>query len=527
MIRLLALVLLTSHLTSAVAQEVAKNEVGQPPVISDEPTSVDPATLMPEVLANKATVVFGGSIQELAEWLSREHQIPTVVDRAALDEFGMTDQEQIFEKLTDEPLYLLLDRLRVSDLDWYYEDELVTITTQESADIKLATAPYNLSDLLDQGFDREALLNVIFCTISPETWANNGGGEAEMRWIGDVLFVSQTQRVHLQIKGLFQALRKHGRQTFIYEMPQHADLRTKLEEPLNVRLDNTPLAKAVEKIAEVADLNLRLDTQALEEFGIDGSDTISVRVRNRSLRVALKSALRELELTTMLRDGVLWITTEEEAESYLKTAVYDVRDLCRDAQESEALTDAVISQVAAETWAENGGGESEICYAKPGVMVVAQTERMHQELITLLERYRMALRQSKPRAEKKLDPKEVLTHYYRLPREMANSLPRVLQQLVDHDSWQAHGFPQGVGTILVVESVDEVTYSNSAEPRAVPHSVLIVQQTRENHKAISNLITKIRSGDAPQSQGGGGFGGGGSFGGQGGFGNSFLPQQAE
>ncbi|MEM6331626.1 MAG: hypothetical protein AAF790_15445, partial [Planctomycetota bacterium] len=216
--------------------------------------------------------------------------------------------------------------------------------------------------------------------------------------------------------------------------------------------------------------------------------------------------------------GGLFAGDQQDAEGLLKTAVYDVRDLCRDEGEGDALIAAIVSQVASTVWAENGGGAAEIRFARDGVMVVSQTEKLHGELLVLLDRYRDALRQSKPRVAPGPDPAEVLTRYYRLPAAMADALQQGLPRLVGPGTWAGATNPDRVGRVVaVVPSEPNVDYQKLAAPRVTPHKVLIVEQTRAVHEAIEGLITRLRSGDGPLNSppvsgglggGGGGFGGG-------------------
>ncbi|MEM6799109.1 MAG: hypothetical protein AAF589_06315 [Planctomycetota bacterium] len=507
----------------AVAQEDAPATDAKkpaPPVIADEPKTIDPATLMPAPLAAKATVVFQGeSLLEFAGWFAERHGVTVLFDKGALDEMAIPLGEPVFDKLNDEPLYLLLNRLKMLELAWYYEDGVVVITSQEEAEARLTTAPYNLGDLLDAGYDRDQLAAVIISTVASDTWVENGGGEAEIQWLGDVLFLSQTQDIQRQVAGLLQALRKHGRQTFAFEPTQHLALRQALDKPISIDLDQTPLIVAIEKLAAAAGIPIRLDTASAPELGISKREPVSLRLENRSLKTVLRAALRRLELTYTLEDGVLWITTEDAAVLMLKTAVYDVRDLCRDAAEGDALTDAIISQVASSTWAENGGGESEVRFAKEGAMVVSQTEEQHQHLLVLLERYREALRKSKRRQEPGPDPDEVLIRYYRMPQPMAADLRRQLPDLVAEGDWATKTQPKAVGTIQAVNSADKVKSYGAGQRRVVPQTVLIIRQTRAVHLSIEALVQRVRTGD-PQI-GGGGFGASGSGGG-GGFGGGFF-----
>lgn len=511
---LLSFLLLAS---SAGGQPNEHNADGR--AITEGPATIDPVALLPKILAAPASVAFDGeSLLEMASWFEKQHNLKMVFDRSALDELRIPLGEPVYDQLDNEPVYLLLNRLSMLDLAWYYDDGLIRVTTQEEAETLQRTVPYTLGDLLDEGFQRDAIYDSIISTIDAETWAENGGGEAELQWLGDVLFVRQTDETQRRVAGFFAALREYGRQTFILDPPKHIKLRDQLNQPVTIQLNQTPLVVAIEKLATVAEIDIRLDKNGIEELGIRAREPITVDLDQRSLRTVIEVAFGDLDLTWMLRDGVLWITPYQVAETEIKTAVYNVSDLARDASEGDALANAIFSQMMPGSWAENGGGESEITFAKAGLITVSQTEAGHEQLLSLLERYRKALSQSKPRKEKGSDPDEVLTHYYRLPEQVAVGLHRVLKDLVAADSWKSEQQTEAVATILIVPSDAEYQTKQKGEARVIPQSTLIIKQTRSAHEEIAELIEKIRRGDVPAKESSGGLGGGGS----GSFGGGFF-----
>ena len=55
------------------------------PVIADEPGAVDPATLVPESLAQNLTVEFTeASLSEVGNWIQQNAGIPVLFDQAAI-----------------------------------------------------------------------------------------------------------------------------------------------------------------------------------------------------------------------------------------------------------------------------------------------------------------------------------------------------------------------------------------------------------------------------------------------------------
>jgi hypothetical protein len=89
----------------------------------------------------------------------------------------------------------------------------------------------------------------------------------------------------------------------------------------------TPLQDFVEQLARQLDINVLVDHKALSDVGIDPTTPVTCKVTNLPLRCVLKELLRALDLTWIIQDGSLVVTTPEEAETGLTTTVYDVSSL--------------------------------------------------------------------------------------------------------------------------------------------------------------------------------------------------------
>ena len=449
-----------------------------------------------------------------------------VLHQRALDEVDLVPADRVGDRLDDRPVYQLLNRLTGLELDWWLDGRVLHISTEEDAQSRLDTRTYRIGALLDAGYDADSIIDLITSTTHADTWAENGGGEAEVRAIGDVLFVSQTTRIHTGVACLLAGLQDHGRQTMIGEPASHQAIRAQTSKVVSADFKNTPLQEAVSQLGAQAGVDIRLDTPALDELGIRRREVVSLRLAEQPLDVVLSVMLGELELTAVAKDGVLLITSFERTFEDLRVAIYDVRDLCRDWAESNALIDAITSSLAPDTWAANGGGEAEIRAARPGTLVVSQTEEVHDELLQLLEMYREALRTSTPR-EPKVDATllEVETVYYRVYEKTALELTHLLPQLVAPDSWRSDQLPEAPGRIQWVTSVPESpkTAKGAAAGEPIPYSTLIITQTKSAHREIAAVLDRIAQGDRPRrvaprgmmGGGGGGMsgGGGGSFGG--------------
>src|SRR5262249_8625421 len=88
-----------------------------------------------------------------------------------------------------------------------------------------------------------------------------------------------------------------------------------------------PLRDVVTYLADAHSIPIVFSAKKLDEAGINPDTPITKTLRGVTLRSALRLLLRDLELTYIVRDEVMQITTPEDAESQLITKVYPVGDL--------------------------------------------------------------------------------------------------------------------------------------------------------------------------------------------------------
>jgi type II secretory pathway component GspD/PulD (secretin) len=149
-----------------------------------------------------------------------------------------------------------------------------------------------------------------------------------------------------------------------------------------LEFNDMPLEDVVQALQDEYEIPILLDTPALEDVGLNPDKPVTVNVHNTTLRSALRLMLKQLQLTYIIRDEMLIITTPDEADSELITCVYDVRHLSggTDAKTLRQLVDVILSTIAKSTWAAHGGGEAEIRILPPGVLVISQTQAVHDQI---------------------------------------------------------------------------------------------------------------------------------------------------
>jgi hypothetical protein len=178
-----------------------------------------------------------------------------------------------------------------------------------------------------------------------------------------------------------------------------AAIEKALAQRTDVDFVETPLSDALAYLKEFHDIQMVLDHKALEEVGVAPDTQITMKLQGVSLRSALGLILRQLDLTCIIHNEVLLITSRDVAQSpeYLTTKVYEVSDLvvCRDEKSQlwddyETLEELVTSHVGINTWQEEGGPGTLTGISVGGakLLVVTQSYPVHAELRELLQMLR-------------------------------------------------------------------------------------------------------------------------------------------
>jgi hypothetical protein len=112
--------------------------------------------------------------------------------------------------------------------------------------------------------------------------------------------------------------------------PLHAGDRAilkALDEPASIELTEKPLTALVDHIRQQHHIPVQIDKRALIDIGVDSDAPITAAVSQIPLHDALDLILQDLQLTWIIKSGVLLITTQEEEESHLIATCYDIADI--------------------------------------------------------------------------------------------------------------------------------------------------------------------------------------------------------
>ena len=490
-------------------QPAAAPPVGQPPslaiTIPAEPKAVDGTKLLPAPFTKPLTVAFENQpLADVVRWLRDDLKLQVAVDEERFAAVRVND------RLADQPLPLLLGRLASVNIGWFLEEGVLHLVPHGEANARLVLVRYNLGPLLDAGFEP----NRISETLRRETnatWKEEDWNAGTTVLVGDILFVKQRQSAHIEIAALLSALEQHGRRTLLFDPSWKEPLLAALKKPLTVQFDDVPLGEAIRQLGRELGTELRIDTRI--PAGDVERAPVKYAAADQTLPLIL-DAIAKPPLGFELRSGAIWVIPRTAQTLERTTAVYDVRDLCLDFEESNALRDAIRSQVRGP-WDGQKGQSGSIAFPKPGVLVVRQSAAELDEISTLLEDFRFALRASKPRGKAGPDLKKVELRIYRVPAEMAVDVEKLVLELVAPDSWEQTNAGQP-GTIRRAVSQTKLEKLDGPTGPAVAsqnYAALLIRQTVENHQEIAALLQRLETGDPPVSnvttpkrEGIGGFG---------------------
>jgi hypothetical protein len=167
-----------------------------------------------------------------------------------------------------------------------------------------------------------------------------------------------------------------------------------LKKTISIEMTDGTLKEALKQLHEAASVNIVIDTKLLEEEGISTDAKVSLHLSGVSLGSALKILLTPMNLTTVIEDEVLKVTSERGAEGKLFAVAYKVKDLIQTEYAGQAAFDSLIelitNVVKPDSWEEVGGRSTIRANSITSSLVVRQTQTVHneiQQLFTALRKW--------------------------------------------------------------------------------------------------------------------------------------------
>jgi type II secretory pathway component GspD/PulD (secretin) len=105
------------------------------------------------------------------------------------------------------------------------------------------------------------------------------------------------------------------------------EIESKLNMPVNLEFKDTPLQTVLDDLHTIAGVNIVVDQPALEEANIREDAPLSMKVEGVAMKSALNLLLHQVRLTWVIKDEVIQVTSQKNAQGKLVQKTYPVADL--------------------------------------------------------------------------------------------------------------------------------------------------------------------------------------------------------
>lgn len=476
--------------------------------------------LLDQVQNKRVSVEFRNTpLDHAIAHLSELSGIPMQLDSIGLEEAGIAVEEEcsavVKNARVSSALSRILDRL---ELTWTIDNETLQITTLEVIEEKQQTKVFAADDIVewfrqnsrgDSGRDRFGFSESITISSARATgfgaegepdeiligliqqhsggfWEELDGAGGTISFQGGLLTVRQSLPVLLQVESFLNRLRfiqKRSPSSDVWAIPEggfgwpeNRKAMDALRKRISVKFNETPLHEVVAYLGDELKIQLEIDGAALDEIGLLDSQPITLTMSGTASAV-MKQIFGALQLTWIIQDDMLQVTTFEASEENLFAVVADTRKLLATGR----LTDArLVETILNETngfWEDIDGDGGSIETAG-GLTFIRQTQATIAEVSVLLKdlETRSALTNSSKAGSGPSDSNRMETRFYTAEsKEDAEALMTALTNFVFPDKWETNG---GEGVMVEVGSK------------------LVIRQTSKVHKAIAEFISELHAAGA-------------------------------
>ena len=127
-----------------------------------------------------------------------------------------------------------------------------------------------------------------------------------------------------------------------------------------VKLEGVAFSDALDFLRDISGVNMTVNWKALETAGITKEAPVTLRLRAISLRKALQMILAEAgggdTLAYDIDEGVVEITTKEQADSRMITKVYPIEDLIMDIPDFTDAPEFDLNSISSQQQQSGGAG---------------------------------------------------------------------------------------------------------------------------------------------------------------------------
>lgn len=159
------------------------------------------------------------------------------------------------------------------------------------------------------------------------------------------------------------------------------EIRAKLNKLAEYQFEALSLDEVCKTIAAEHGIQIDIDAAGLEELGMTADLPITLS-GNGSLRSLLHRMLEDMDLSYLVHEDGLEITTSDKAIRCGRVRAYNLAYVANDSSLGVSILSAIEGMVQPDAWRSNGGEAS--CDLIGSVLLVKASERMHEEIQNVL-----------------------------------------------------------------------------------------------------------------------------------------------
>jgi hypothetical protein len=167
-----------------------------------------------------------------------------------------------------------------------------------------------------------------------------------------------------------------------------------LNDDTRLEFIETPLDDILEFVKDQHAIPIEFDAMALEDAGVEREIPITTSMKGISLASALRLILRDLGLTCVVRDEVLFITTEKQGQES-QVRVYNVAQVLKGEKSAQCLAEA-LQETMDDYSSGNGQPDSVRISAYRKLLIVRACPAKYHELGCLIPLLRKGVRYENP-----------------------------------------------------------------------------------------------------------------------------------
>lgn len=472
------------------------------------------------------------TLREIAAAVEDLTDLQVRIDEQAFTDAGMDGSPDQIIALWDEGETVDLLAVRIgnsgTELTWTSQDGVLTLTTAEKADWHYSTARYYIGDLLKTDRSGDSIIELLQAE-TPGPWDKDEPGTGSITLFGSHLFVRQTSEMHRAVEGLLLAFRRSDPILLLNRTEADLAIINQLDERrVSYDWPEVTLGQFREKLQELAGCPVELDEQALTDAGLDADALLNARARNLRLGVALNRDFENVngtEMTFLVRQGILWLTTTEKANETYETVVYNLESLGITGPRIDEWIELVKGETAGPWHDDEPGTGTLMRLPSDNRIVVRQTRRVHGEIVGIISSLR-ALPKTEPLFHSaKAAPKPPVTRFYKMNSKTAEALLVAIPVALSKTAWRVEtkavptseaveapssdAGPSGHLTIIPVPAKTD-TGTQEAVPADPDTCFLSVTHTPEVHEQVAQILLQLgvmNMGETlvPNAGSGGGF----------------------